>query len=267
MRGWLVPREARYSFGKRDADQRVLLRTGECLTRAGHQVVTVGSQALRDRRDVPEFILSMSEDRESLRVLQRLAERGSLVLNSPESVWATCQRGPMLAALQQAAIAVPRSFLVPTLAGSGVTAPVWVKRPDYHRLREGDVSYATAAADVDSIFRRFAAAGIDTAVVQAHCPGQVVKCYVVDAEIIHVSPITQTSLLAPLRDVCVAAGQALGLHIFGVDAVIGNGPPIVIDVNDWPSFSPCCDEAASAIARLVDAYGRSGNVDERCSSA
>jgi glutathione synthase/RimK-type ligase-like ATP-grasp enzyme len=43
----------------------------------------------------------------------------------------------------------------------------------------------------------------------------------------------------------------LSLHILGVDVVIGNGPPVVIDVNDWPSFSPCCDEAASVIARLV----------------
>ncbi len=262
MRGWLVPRETQYSLGKEDADRRILLRTGECLTSAGHQVITVDPQALPNRVDVPEFVLSMSEERESLRTLQRLAECGSYVLNPPWSVWTACQRSTMLAALQRAAITVPTSRLVPTRPDGKITAPVWVKRPDYHRLREDDVSYAPTVADINSIFRRFAAAGIDAALVQAHCPGLVVKCYVVGTAIIHISPEPRAQLLAQLRDVCIAAGRALGLCVFGVDLVIGNELPVVIDVNDWPSFSPCCDVAAGAIARLVDAYGEVGGADE-----
>ena len=262
VRGWLVPREAWYSFGKRDADLRVLERTGQYLAEAGHEVVTVESPMLRAGLNVPTFVLSMSEDRETLRMLQRLAAGGSLVLNSPRSVWQTCQRSTMLAALQEAGIAIPSSCLVPTLPGRAAAAPVWVKRPDYHRLREADVSYAVTAGDVERIFARFAAAGIDAAIMQTHCHGQVFKCYVVGTQLIHVSPAPPPQQRDRLRDLCAQAGRALGLHIFGVDVVIGNGPPVVIDVNDWPSFSPCCDEAASVIARLVDVRGGASSVDE-----
>lgn len=255
MRGWLVPREARYSFGKRDADLRVIERTGQYLAEAGHEVLTVESPALREEFDVPAFVLSMSEDHETLRALQRLAAAGTLVLNSPRSVWQACQRSTMLAALQKAGVAVPSSCVVPTLPGRATAAPVWVKRPDYHRLREADVSYAVTADDVERIFARFAAAGIGAAILQRHCHGQVFKCYVVGTQLIHVSPAPTLQQRDRLRDLCAQTGRVLGLHIFGVDTVIGNGPPVVIDVNDWPSFSPCCDEAASVIAGLVDIRG------------
>jgi len=262
MRGWLVPREARYSFGKRDADQRVLQRTGQHLAEAGHEVAVVEPQRLQGRLDVPAFVLSMSEDCETLRVLRHLAARGSVVLNSPRSVWQTCQRSTMLASLQQAGIAVPPSCLVPTVVGHAAHAPVWVKRPDYHRLRETDVSYAVTAGDVERTFAKFAAAGIGTAILQTHCHGQVLKCYVVGRQLIHVSPAPPPQQRGRLHDLCAQTGRALGLHIFGVDVVIENGLPVVIDVNDWPSFSPCCDEAAKAIARLVDVRGGASSVDE-----
>lgn len=77
-------------------------------------------------------------------------------------------------------------------------------------------------------------------------------------------PVTDAQLLKLAQDI----GTVLGLHVFGFDAIVQSsnkagaliqptgepGAPsqiTIIDVNDWPSFSPCRQEAAQAIARLV----------------
>ena len=45
------------------------------------------------------------------------------------------------------------------------------------------------------------------------------------------------------------AAEALGLEVFGGDAVIQrNGEPMIIDLNAWPSYALYRDRAAEAIA-------------------
>ena len=57
---------------------------------------------------------------------------------------------------------------------------------------------------------------------------------------------------ARLRALAFAAADRLGLHVFGGDAVLPSpNRPVLIDLNDWPSFAPFRAEAAQAIARLV----------------
>jgi hypothetical protein len=45
----------------------------------------------------------------------------------------------------------------------------------------------------------------------------------------------------------------VGLEVYGGDAVMTerNGP-VLIDLNDWPSFSRCCHSAAISIASYVE---------------
>lgn len=48
------------------------------------------------------------------------------------------------------------------------------------------------------------------------------------------------------------AADALGIDIYGGDAIISfKGDIHLIDVNDWPSFAPCRDEASVYIARCI----------------
>ena len=47
----------------------------------------------------------------------------------------------------------------------------------------------------------------------------------------------------------VRAAESLGLTVYGGDLVVGEGEEaLLVDVNDWPSFSRCRVEAAAAIA-------------------
>ena len=50
-----------------------------------------------------------------------------------------------------------------------------------------------------------------------------------------------------------ALAAAVGLQVYGGDAIVtADGSWYMIDFNDWPSFSRCREEAAEAIAGLIN---------------
>jgi D-alanine-D-alanine ligase-like ATP-grasp enzyme len=52
-----------------------------------------------------------------------------------------------------------------------------------------------------------------------------------------------------LREAAFGAAAALGLEIFGGDAIIqSSGEPVIVDINAWPSFARYRDRAAQLIA-------------------
>jgi hypothetical protein len=61
-----------------------------------------------------------------------------------------------------------------------------------------------------------------------------------------------------LRRVALDAAAALGLEIFGGDAIIqANGEPMIVDLNAWPSYARYRDRAAHAIAdHLTERFQR-----------
>jgi len=59
---------------------------------------------------------------------------------------------------------------------------------------------------------------------------------------------------AALKRAADVAARAGGIYVYGGDAVVEpDGSFSIIDFNDWPTFAPCRDVAAKAIAqRVVD---------------
>ena len=52
-----------------------------------------------------------------------------------------------------------------------------------------------------------------------------------------------------LRAVARSAAAALGVEVFGGDAIIRrDGEPVIIDLNAWPSYAKYRDKAAQSIA-------------------
>ena len=85
--------------------------------------------------------------------------------------------------------------------------------------------------------------GVSDIVFQHHREGQEVKFYGVGRNFF------RPEGLPALREKALEAAAEKGLEIWGGDAVIGAGGDIhIIDLNDWPSFSSCREEAAKAIA-------------------
>jgi hypothetical protein len=122
-------------------------------------------------------------------------------------------------------------------------------------MTSDDVLFAKTATALADALDDFAARGIERAALQAHVEGVVVKfygvadgrffrCYTQGAEI--------PAALPALWEAASAGAAALGLDVFGGDLVVGSdGRPVIVDVNDWPSFARCRDEAADAIAGYV----------------
>jgi hypothetical protein len=109
------------------------------------------------------------------------------------------------------------------------------------RLREG--------------LEEFASRGIAQAAVQAHHEGDEVKFYgVAGGRFFHWfypsdQPVRYPLEPAALERLATCAAAAAGLDIFGGDVIVSPaGELTLIDLNDWPSFAPCREPAAEAIA-------------------
>jgi hypothetical protein len=200
--------------------------------------------------------------------LMPLEMDGALVVNRPTSVL-NCHRHRLVKRLAASSLAFPRT-LIQASAASAPTPEhlnelaaggrhVWIKRGDVHAERCEDV-VATPVDDVGGMIAEFAERGIAWVALQQHVPGPVVKFYAVtdgrffrwygaDAGFGNERPeIDEDRLKALAFD----AAALLGLEVFGGDVAFPDANrPVLIDINDWPSFAPFRTEAAGAIAEYI----------------
>ncbi|RYJ27476.1 alpha-L-glutamate ligase, RimK family [Streptomyces sp. L-9-10] len=64
-------------------------------------------------------------------------------------------------------------------------------------------------------------------------------------------------LTAEVAAIVAQAGRVYGLDLYGVDVLLGPEGPVVVDVNDFPSFRQV-PNAAARVARTVLHLARSG---------
>lgn len=245
-------REAEFSPGRVADDAAILERTGGALRSRGFDVRLGGPElALAD--DVAG-VLAMCQSASALAVLDTVATRVP-VMNGPAAI-RRCFRTETVALLGAAGVPFPRTYIVPTTVPPPDDAtPCWVKRGDVHAMQADDVTFAGDAATLRTTLAAFAARGVARAALQAHVAGPVLKFYgVADGRFFrcYVDGDQAPAPIAALWDAARAGAAALGLDVFGGDLVVpADGVPVVIDVNDWPSFARCRDEAAAAIAGYV----------------
>lgn len=212
--------------------------------------------------------LNMCQGPRALEALQLLEHDGALMINRPSSALA-CHRHRLVRRLAGSGLDFPETIILST---SPRTEPeikqagwhqwpslVWVKRGDVHAERADDVVQAPLSNLFDTL-RGFAARGIERVAVQPHVAGPVIKFYGVAQSRFFRYYGADSGPQAPppevdeerLRALAFGAAECLGLEVFGGDvAVPSPDRPVLIDLNDWPSFAPFRDEAANAIATLV----------------
>lgn len=232
--------------------------------------VTRGSEGDLQSGVLPraDVYLNMCQGAAASERLCTFEDRGGRWVNSPRSVLA-CHRHRLVPLMEESGLAFPRTQIMKTdpteLAKPAVAAfaasheLLWVKRGDVHAERTEDVVLIPALALSDTI-QAFADRGIRRVALQEHVHGPVIKFYGVadgqffrwyDAAVGIGGPRPQVDE-AKLRTLAFAAAARLGLHVFGGDAVVPTpSRPVLVDLNDWPSFAPFRAEAAQAIARLV----------------
>ncbi len=251
-----VYRAAVYSPGKVEADAAILDGVCDRLAAKGWGVERVHEEALEGHA-APAHVLTMANSEDALRLMEEWEFAGARVVNRPEAI-RNCYRHRMARMLLMNNVPFPQSVLVPT----DPPAPpddldaedgIWVKRGDVHAMEAGDVVFAKDASAFREALSKMRARGVRKALVQEPAEGAVVKFYATaDGAFLRAFP--DGADLAELGVLATTAAGVLGLEVLGGDVVVGEGGELtLIDVNDWPSFSRCRDEAAEAIARQVEA--------------
>jgi len=262
----------------RSNDTAILAATAAELAQRGWRVTNTSEEEVeRGRLPAAQLYLNMCQGSLASEQLTPLEADGALVVNRPTSVL-NCHRHRLVKRMAQSTLAFPRTLIHPSSAPPPSATVLqafapdheafWVKRGDVHAERREDV-VATTAEGLQAMLAAFAARGIPWVALQEHVPGPVVKFYGVtdgrffqwygaDAGFGHARPAVDEDRLKALA---LDAARLLGLEVFGGDvAVAAPERPVLIDINDWPSFAPFREEAARAIAAYIDA-----RIEERTS--
>jgi hypothetical protein len=258
-----IYRELDHSPGRVDDDRAIMKSVAGALGMRGFTVELVDAGAAFDTRCANMFVMC-----ECAEVLDRLTDAqnaGSVVVNSPRAIRNT-YRHRMIELFAQHQVPAPVSQVVASNAHrSRPAAGVWVKRYDFHATQPSDVIYVASDAGWHEALERFAHRGIPFVIVQDHVAGDLVKFYGVRSEKASTSDnwfewfyhrdkgmLGYSFAASDLRQAAFGAAAALGLEIFGGDAIIPpDGKPVIVDVNAWPSYARYRERAARAIADLL----------------
>lgn len=253
------------------SDAAILEATLRCLTARGMTSERADERSVEEGHlPQADFYLNMAQGRVASERLVRFESRGARLMNRPASVLA-CHRRRLVRRLAESGIAFPPTILTPTSGGGmldearraklyGDDDRLWIKRGDVHAERPEDV-VSVAPTAIDAALRAFAARGIPWVAVQKHVPGPVVKFYAIaggrffrwygaDAGPDGARPPADERAIERL---VFEAATRVGLEVFGGDLVLPSpARPVLVDLNDWPSFSAFRTEAAEAIADYVE---------------
>ena len=219
-----IYRAQRFSPGSVEKDRTILDATMRQLSTQGYAVSTISEEDILSAGTLPQASCYLSMAR-SEGVLQLLQDKPCV--NSSASI-RYCNH---------------RRYIT----GDTTQPPLWIKRSDQCSEQEEDVTFCATQSDVKTAITAMRARGIDSYVMQPHYEGKHIKFY----------GVSGTSFFSPsghdsLKDIAESMANNAGLTVYGGDAIISaDGTTNIIDLNDWPSFSPCVREAATAIASVI----------------
>lgn len=211
-----------------------------------------------------DVILNMGRASKTLELLKSDSLGNALIINPAKGV-EQCRRGNLHRLMRQ--------FNIPSPPENGNNG-YWVKRGDTSAQSKEDVRYCRDKQELEEVKEAFANRGIKDIVVQAHINGDLIKFYGIDGadffkiyypgddgiskfgdELINGKPRHIYFECGVLKNTAEQLARVVSTPIYGGDAIVNDdGDYFIIDFNDWPSFSRCREEAASAIANYVMKY-------------
>lgn len=219
------------------------------------------------------IIVSMGRDVRTLRILERLETMGFRVYNSPSSLLENSR-------LQIDAVMDEVGLGMKTLseaADAETTAqeigfPLWIKTARTSTQTPDDVQYIASRESLERAIDTFLQRGCTEWMCCEHVEGDLIKFYGVEGtdffywaypctkngyskfgkEVHNGKPQGYAFNAEELKESMDEAAAELGMFIYGGDAVVrADGTIVVVDFNDFPSFSPCLEAAAEAIVARV----------------
>jgi hypothetical protein len=260
-----IYREERFSPGKIDEDRAIVDVAAAELRLAGVTVRMAHGDRLPRLDRPPTMVFAMCQSPAALSWLDEVAAR-TIVVNHPSAIRA-CYRTSLVSRLDEAGVPQPRWTLAGEAPPADLTGGPWLKRGDVHAMEAGDVRRVFTVEQWATAVAEFQDREIHDAIVQRHAEGSVFKFYGVAGDFFRAYGLP-AGLESAACDLARRAAAALGLEVYGGDGVAAaDGSLTLIDVNDWPSFSRCRDEAGVAIGRHLLELLRSRETHESQDSA
>ena len=271
-----IMRANEYSPNHIGNDAAIFNLTAEALRKRGAEVnVYSEDEFVKAEIDEP-VIMDMCRQQESVAKLKRLEDEGRLVINSGYGI-ENCMRERMTRLLVANGVPYPESLIVDTNENilkamhDGGYDKVWIKRGESHSKHREDVSYCRHPEEAQEVLNEYFYRGINRAVINRHLPGDLVKFYGIVGsdfffkfypmdlghskygyELINGEAAQLPYDEGYMREICEKAAKVLGVKIYGGDCIVDlDGSIRIIDLNDWPSFAPCRQEAAVEIAKSI----------------
>jgi len=253
-------REEVFSPNRVEDDAAILRLTAEAVRRRGYDVRLTAHQDLSPETEAT-MAFAMCEGLESLSLLEKWESKGYTIVNSPTAV-KNCYRHRMLKLLNHGTFPVPKTLLIPTSESVNgqfnLSKGVWVKRGDVHSTQPGDVELIFDLPSLEKTLESMRSRWVDQAVLQEHVHGDLIKFYGVlpqrwfrhfyhKPEEVKGLPFS----LEQIRETAELAALKLGLQVYGGDIVVTENAHYLIDINSWPSFAICREEAAEQIASCL----------------
>ena len=257
-------------------DAAIFSLTAEQLRKKGYKVNEYTESDLLTKDIQEDFLFNMARDWYSIRKLQHFEDNGRLIINSSYGI-ENCTREKMTRLFRTFHIPYPRSLILRTdedavsaLEEAGFDN-CWIKRSDFHAIHREDVTYVRHLDEANDILKEYALRGIETAVINEHLAGDLVKFYgVAGTDFFYwfypsnrqhskfgLEKINGTAHEIPfdeeyLQQLCHKAAEVLNVKIYGGDCIVDEEGAIrLIDFNDWPSFAPCRNQAVPYIAACI----------------
>ena len=264
-----ILRAGKFSPNHVGSDAAILNAVAALLRRRGITVNLYSEdQFIAHGIESEQIVMAMTRDERSISRLHNLEDQGRIVINSGYGI-SHCARGNMVRIFAREGIPQPETLVVST--DENVKSKLdqmgfercWVKRADCQTVHKEDVACARHAQEAQDLLGEFFIRGIRTAVIARDVHGSHVKFYgVVGTDFFHcyLSRGGNSDVFdaEALRVVCTKAAKALGVAVYGGDAMVDptTGSFVIVSFNDWPGFAPCREDAAKGICKLVSAHAR-----------
>lgn len=269
-----VYRSHEHSPNLTDADSRIINAASIKLQERGYAIHRY-TEAQFIETDITEpAIINMCRKPRSIEKLCRLEAEDKTVINSGHAI-RKCTKRKLWEISTANNIETPATVIVgstdTTLPFSGTFRPCWLKLPDESVTDKDDIIYAGTPAEYREALTRYHSRAITEVLVCEHLEGDLLKFYAVSGDRYLYTLYPKQSGYSKfgyeannsdvkfypykterLKEICSIMSRETGITVFGGDCIITpDGKINIIDLNDWPSFSPCAEEASEAIAAAV----------------
>ncbi|MDD5162916.1 MAG: hypothetical protein PHD95_01780 [Candidatus ainarchaeum sp.] len=206
------------------------------------------------------IIFSLSRNLETLDKLNKIKNHGVLIINPPESVKICINRKDLFTKLFDGKVPIPKTKIVSIKDCFNETEfPFFLKDGDNHFGDADEKFLIKSSQDLNQALNCLHKKGVKNVLIQEYVKGKEIKFYGIGNTIL----LPPTSLeqvsqieLSLIRKIALKATTVLKTDVFGGDIIFTKSNAVLIDFNEWPSFSTIREKAAVEICNLIEQKAR-----------